>query len=216
MLELVAFDAPASATDAATDRERASVERDLVEAIGLLRDPRALPVLVAVLGRETEFASARTAAEALARLDSDEAAGALLAALGKASGERATAILAGMGACHRASVARALAARLAAHPDDAVARHLVRSLGQVGNAWAWKTLSERGDEAAARGAAAAALVTAFVEYGGEVRESAAKALLVVDDASTSALLEAARRGATGDVALALDDLARRVAQNPSR
>jgi HEAT repeat protein len=215
MLELVAFDTtPLAANEAPADR--ASVQRDLVEAIGLLKDARAMPVLVAVLAKESDFATTRTAAEALARLDSDDAASTLVAALGKASGERATAILAGMGACHRAVVSRTLADRLAARPDEATAKHVVKSLGHVGNAWAWKTLSERGDEAVARETAAKALVTAYVQYTGEVREAAAKALLVVDDAHTNALIEAARRGAAADVALALDELAHRVASNPTR
>lgn len=215
MLELVAFDAPALAPGE-TAADRASVSRDLVEAIGLLRDPRAMPVLLAVLAREGDFATTRTSAEAVARMDSDEAAAALVASVGKASGERATAILAGMGSCHRAVVARTLAERLAAHPDDAAARHVMKSLGHVGSAWAWKTLAARGDEAASRETAARALVSAYVYYTGEARDGAAKALLVVDDPHTNALIEEARRGATGDVALALDELARRFAQNPTR
>lgn len=213
MLELVAIDAPQlAANESAADR--ASVNRDVLEAIGLLRDARAMPVLVAVLARESDFDTTRTAAEALARLDSDEAATALLGALGKASGDRATAILSGMGSCHRTVVAKALADRLATRQDDKTARHVVKALGHVGNAWAWKTLSARGDEAASRETAARALVSAFVQYDGEVREAAAKALLVVDDSHTTALVETARRGAPADVALALDDLARRVAANP--
>jgi hypothetical protein len=215
MLELVAFDAaPLVANEGAA--ERVAVQRDLVEAIGLLRDPRAMPVLVAVLAKEGDFATTRTAAEAIGRLDSDEAASTLVATLANASGERATALLAGMGACHRAVVARTLAARLGGRPDEITAKHVVKSLGHVGNAWAWKTLSDRGDEAAAREAAAKALVTAFVQYTGEVRDAATKALLVVDDVHTIALIEAARRGASADVAVALDELARRVAQNPTR
>ena len=157
-----------------------------------------MPVLVAVLAREGDFATTRTSAEAVARMDSDEAASALVAAVGKASGERATAILAGMGSCHRAVVARTLADWLAARPDDAAARHVMKSLGHVGSAWAWKTLAERGDEAASRETAARALVSAYVHYTGEARDAAAKALLVVDDSHTNALIEAARRGATGD------------------
>ena len=218
MLELVAFDAPALApiSRAETAADRASVSRDLVEAIGLLRDPRARPVLVAVLAREGDFATTRTSAEAVARMDDDEAANALVASLGKATGERATAILAGMGSCHRAVIARTLADRLAARPDDAAARHVMKSLGHVGSAWAWKTLADRHDEAASRETAARALVSAYVQYTGEVRDAAAKALLVVDDAHTVALIEAARRGAPADTAVALDELARRFAQNPTR
>jgi hypothetical protein len=215
MLELVAFDAPALAAGE-TVTDRASVSRDLVEAIGLLRDPRAMPVLVALLAREGDFATTRTSAEAVARMDSDEAATALVSAVSKASGERATALLAGIGSCHRAVVARTLADRLAARPGDEVARHVMKSLGHVGSAWAWKTLADRGDEASSRETAARALVAAYVYYTGEARDGAAKALLVVDDPSTNALLEAARRGASGDAAVALDELARRFAQNPTR
>jgi hypothetical protein len=215
MLELVAFDAPALAPGE-TPADRASVSRDLVEAIGLLHDPRAMPVLVAVLARDGDFATTRTSAEAVARMDTDEAASALVASVGKATGERATAILAGMGSCHRAVVARTLADRLAARPDDAAARHVMKSLGHVGSAWAWKTLADRRDEAASRETAARALVSAYVQYTGEARDAAGKALLVVDDSHTNALIEAARRGASGDAALALDELARRFADNPTR
>jgi hypothetical protein len=214
MLELVAFEAPPlAAGEKASDR--ASVTRDLVEAIGLLRDARSMPVLTAMLAHESDFDTTRTTAEAIARMDNDEAATTLVSTLGKSSGDRATAILSGMGSCHRAVVARTLSDRLAAHPDDAAARHVVKSLGHVGSAWAWKTLADRSDEAASRETAARALVTAFVQYNGEVREAAAKALLVVDDSHTVALIEAARRGAPADLALALDDLARRVATNPT-
>jgi hypothetical protein len=121
-----------------------------------------------------------------------------------------------MGSCHRTLVARTLADRLLAHPDDAVAQQIVKSLGHAGSAWAWKTLSDRSEEAATRETAARALVTAFVQYSGDAREAAAKALLVVDDAHTNAFMEAARRGAPADTAVALDELARRFASNPTR
>ena len=220
MLELVAFDGSSFATvpggggDAAADR--ASVTRDLIEAIGLLKDARSMPVLVAILERDSDALTTRTAAEAVARMDSDEAANALVANLEKATGDRATAILAGMGSCHRVLVARTLADRLAAHPDDATAHAIMKSLGHVGSAWAWKTLSDRSDEAASRETAARALVSAYAHYSGDTREAAAKALLVVDDAHTNALIEAARRGAPADTAVALDELARRFASNPTR
>jgi len=214
MLELVAFDAPALAAGE-TAADRASVTRDLIEAIGLLKDARSMPVLVAILERDSDAATTRSAAEAVARMDSDEAANVLVANVEKATGDRATAILSGMGSCHRTLVARTLADRLAAHPDDAAAHQIVKSLGHAGSAWAWKTLSDRSEEAATRETAARALVNAFVQYGGEAREAAAKALLVVDDAHTNALIEAARRGASADTALALDELARRFASNPT-
>jgi hypothetical protein len=218
MLELVAFDAPSFANIPGTDTaaDRASVTRDLIEAIGLLKDARSMPVLVAILERDSDALTTRTAAEAVARMDSDEAANVLVGNLEKATGERATAILAGMGSCHRRLVARTLADRLGAHPDDATAHAIMKSLGHAGSAWAWKTLSDRSEEAASRETAARALVNAYVQYGGDAREAAAKALLVVDDAHTNALIEAARRGAPADTAVALDELARRFASNPTR
>ncbi|MDB5217423.1 MAG: hypothetical protein JWO86_5350 [Myxococcaceae bacterium] len=214
MLELVAFDAPPLAAGE-TAADRASVARDLIEAIGLLKDARSMPVLVAILERESDVATTRTAAEAVARMDSDEAANVLVATVDKATGERATAILAGMGSCHRTIVAKTIGDRLAAHLDDASAHQVIKSLGHAGSAWAWKTLPDRSEEAETRATAARALVTAFVQYNGEAREAAAKALLVVDDAHTNALIEAARRSAPADTAVALDELARRFASNPT-
>lgn len=217
MLELVAFDgAPFAAGETAGDR--ASVQRDLVEAVGLLKDARSLPVLVAVLARESDFATTRTAAEAIARLESAEAAATLTATLKMATGDRAGAILSGMGSCHREAVSRALAERLAARPDEATARHAIKALGHAGGAWAWKTLpaAQRAEETTSREIAAKALVASYVSYTGEVRDAAAKALLVVDDSHTDTLIEGARRGASPDVAIALDELARRFAANPTR
>ncbi len=214
MLELVAFDAPSLAAGE-TAADRASVQRDLVEAIGLLRDPRAMPVLVTVLARDVDFESTRGAAEAVARLESAVAASTLVAALDSASGERASAILAGMGACHRTVVARALAGRLASVSDDATARIVVKALGHVGNAWAWKTLGDRSEETATREAAARALVVAYVRLAGDVREAAAKAILVVDDPHTDSLVAAARQSATPEQVAALDALARRLGENPT-
>ena len=214
LLELLAFDAPPLAPGETT-RDRAVLERDIVEATGLPHDVRATPVLLALLARDADFQTTRTTAEAVGRLETPEAASALVSSANSAVGERATAIFAGMGWCHRTAVAQALAARLASHPDEALAAHLVKSLGRAGNAWAWKTLADRTEESAARETAARALVAAYVYYTGDVREAAAKALLVVDDSHAEALLQAARRGASPDAAAAIDDLARRLAENPT-
>lgn len=219
MLELVAFDATPLPPDTKA-ADRLSVNRDLVEAIGLLRDARSMPVLTTILAQPSDFDTTRTASEAIARLGTPEAASTLVAAAGSASGERATAILAGMGSCHRTIIARTLADRLTsaagARPDEATARHLIKSLGHVGNAWAWKTLADRSEEIPSRETAARALVAAYLHYTGEVREAAAKALLVVDDSHSLALVEAARgAGASADTAVALDELASRLARNPT-
>jgi hypothetical protein len=86
----------------------------------------------------------------------------LVANVDKTAGERATAILAGMGSCHRTIVAKRIGDRLAAHLDDASAHQVIKSLGHAGSAWAWKTLPDRREAAETRATAARALVTAFV------------------------------------------------------
>jgi RNase P/RNase MRP subunit POP5 len=188
----------------------------LLEAVGMLRDPRSEPVLRAVLDSpETNFAVVKAAAEALGRVGSDAAA-AKLVAMAKAKGPKQAAVMAGMGECRRTKVAEALAAAIGARPDDATAKLLLRSLGNVGSAWAWKTpvIAASGEEAAVRSAAAKALVGAFVAYEGEARSDATSAILVVDEASTPALIAAAKQKASPEARAALDALAARFAKSP--
>ncbi|AKT38608.1 hypothetical protein [Chondromyces crocatus] len=188
----------------------------LIEATGMLRDDRAAPVLNAVLdGAMTDFEVMREAAAALGKLGTDAAATKLIG-LATARGPKQTAILAGMGMCRRLSVAKTLATALPTHRDETTARLVVRALGDVGSAWAWKTpvIAASGEGKATRAEAARALVDAFVTRDGEVRRTAATAILVVDDPSTPALIEAARKQASAETAAALDVLARRFANSP--
>jgi HEAT repeat protein len=145
-----------------------------------------------------------------------DSAASKLVALSKA-GPKQKAVLAGMGECRRTKVADALAKALASKPDDDTAKHVIKSLGNVGSAWAWKTpvVAASGEEAAVRKAAAQALVAAFVAYEGEARKGAASAILVVDDPSTPALIDAAKKK-TPALSGELDALAARFANSPLR
>lgn len=213
MLDVLVFDAPSELSE----EHRPTVRRDVVEAVGLLRDPRALPVLSALLERDDGPSMTRTVAEAVARLDSAEAAALLVASFERATGERQVAIARGMGMCHKETVAAALADKLAARPSTPLAMGAILGLGHVGNAWAWKTLADRSEEASTRARAAKALVTAFVASSDEdVREAATKALLLVDAPSTPELIRDARSGAATTTLEALDRLSRRFANNPAR
>ncbi len=213
MLEMLAIEAPKGVPADALP----SVRRDLIEAVGLLRDAKALPVLTAILDDKSEDAdTTRSAAEAVARLNSDEAATRILTALDASSGERTRAILAGMGECRRMKITEALASRLRSNTDEATGRVIARSLSRAGNAWAWQTAADKTDEARIREAAARALVDGFVHQTGEARDAAAKALLVVDDSHTPALIADARKSASPDLQKALDDLATKLAHNPTR
>jgi HEAT repeat protein len=212
MLEMLAIDAP----HGIPEESATAVRRDLIEAVGLLKDVRALPVLSAILTDTSEDTeTTRTVTEAVARIGTEEAATHILGALAASNGERARAIVAGMGECRRLRVAEALATQLRETHDDATARAAARSLGRSGNAWAWKTLSDRGEESRIRTTAARALVDAYARREGEERDAASNALMVVDAPETPSLIAEAKRTASPEVARALDALADRFARNPT-
>ncbi|MBK9258839.1 MAG: HEAT repeat domain-containing protein [Polyangiaceae bacterium] len=216
MLEELAFrgQPKGELTDSAWIAWRAGV----IEAVGMLRDARAESVLVTILdGSETEFHVVRAAAAALGRIGTDTAAQKLVT-MSKLEGAKRKAVLAGMGECRRKAVAVALADVAIATPDAATAKIIAHSLGDVGSAWAWKTsiIASSGEEAPVRAIAAKALVAVFVAHDGDARKTASNALMVVDDPSTPALIDAAKKGASRDLAAALDALAARFARNPTR
>jgi HEAT repeat protein len=215
MLEHVAITAPprGDLTDTAWSAWRVG----LLEAIGTLRDPRSAAVLTAILdSAETDPMIVKAAAEALGKLGTDTAVQKLLAM--SKSGPKSRAVLAGMGHCRRAAIADALAKVIATKPDADTARVVLKSLGDVGSAAAWATtiVQVSGEEAATRAAAAKALVGAFVAYEGDLRKLAQAAILVVDDPSTPNLIASAKQGASPSLAAALDKLAAKLADNPTR
>lgn len=220
MLEMLAWTghAPADLTPTA----QAALRVGLVEAVGMIRDARAVPVLARIALRERDVDMTRASADALGRIGTDDAYAALVTALegadsgATAGGDRVLALLAGVGSSRRVDGAKLLARRLDARPDAVTAKALAKSLGTAGNAWAWKTLTNRSDEAIVREIAARALVKAYVAYTGEARTAAMNALLVVDDAHTPALVGEARRSGSADQATALDELAAKLANNPTR
>jgi hypothetical protein len=213
MLEMLALDPPRGVPATSAPQ----VRRDLIEAVGLLRDSRAIPIVASILDDATEDTSTtRTATEALARIGTEDAATRILTALDGSTGDRAQAILGGMGECRRVRIAEALASRLRSTSDEAVARVAARSIGRTGNAWAWKTSSDRTDEPRIRELAARALLDAFVRHEGEARDAASNALMVVDAPETPALIVEAKKAAPPSIARALGELAARFARNPTR
>jgi HEAT repeat protein len=216
MLEELAFRGhpKGDLTDSAWIAWRAGI----IDALGMLRDPRAESVLVAILdGPGTEFHVVRAAAAALGRLGSDTAAQKLVT-MANVTGAKQMAVLAGMGECRRQSIALALSAAAIATKDAATAKVIAHSLGDVGSAWAWKTsiVAASGEESPVRAIAAKALLGVFVAHDDDVRKTASNALMVVDDPSTPALIEAARKGASPELTAALDTLAQRFVKNPTR
>lgn len=219
MLELLAFDAAKAPKDLTPTAARA-LRLGLVEAVGIVRDARAVPVLSGVLGREREVDTVRATAEALGRIGTDEALAVVSGALDKAratkDADRERALLDGAGGFKRLGAAKLLAATLAAKTDEATAKVAAKALGSVGNAWAWSTLTDRSEEAATREVAGRALAFAVIAYGGEARSAIEKAILVVDAPAMKTYLGEARRGANADQLAVLDAVAKKLASNPAR
>jgi hypothetical protein len=218
MLELLVFD---SHTKDLPPSAASALRLGLLEAVGAIRDARAIPVFEKVIDIGRDDLTLRASSEGLARIGTDDSLKILFAAATKAKtndagNDRERALLSGMHDGRRESVARFLAKRLQQNPDAETAKVVVKSLGGVGNAWAWKTFTDQTEASCTRGIAANALVDAFVRTSGDVREAAAKAIMVVDDASTPTLIAQAKSGASRDVAAALDDLSARFAKNPTR
>jgi hypothetical protein len=215
MLEMIAIDGPQ--TSGLKPTARIALRAGLIEAVGALRDPRSMPVLLAVLNsNETEYYTVRAAAEALGKLGNDTAAAKLIT-MAKANDVKSLAVLDGMSECRRTAVANFLATRVNTSSDDE-ALVVIRSLGRVGSSWAWKTpaVAVSGESDATRAAAAAALVKAFVMYDGYARQKASNSLMMVDHSSTPNLIAAARASASPALAVELDKLAARFAKNPAR
>jgi len=216
MLDALAFDGPTRA--GMSDKAWLTLRVGLLEAVGSLRDPRAVPVLEAILDQTSvELEVTRAAAEALGRIGSDRAVSKLVGA-SRSQGARQRAIVQGMADCRRLAMARHIASWLQRNPDEAMALDLVNAMGSVGNVWAWKASSAHASEQdATRALAARTLVHAFVRYDGAVRQAAAKALLVVDHASAGALVEREReRARLVSLREQLETLSRRIAENPIR
>lgn len=218
MIELLAFDAHGAKDISGTPAT--ALRLGLIEALGIIRDARAIPVFAHLLdARASDFDTQRAAAEGLARIGTDDALSVLTRAFASARGtERERAILLGLHDARREAAAKLLAAKLdAPDTDEATAKIAAKSLGGVGNAWAWKTVNQaRSEESATRALAARALVKAYVRFTGEARDQAAKSLLVVDDPSTASLVAEAKKTAKADALAALTALEQRLAKNPTR
>jgi len=201
------------------DRAWLAWQLALLDAVGMLRDRRAEPVLWQALAEEDlEPEVQRAAARAVAKLGTDAVAERLVA-LSRENGLRQRAVVAGMGHCRRLAVAQRLAELLAAAPDAAAADAAARSLGDVGSLWAWRTPSVAtyaAEQEAVQLSAARALVAALVASDGEVRATAAKALLVVGHPATPELLAAARSEADPVTRAVLDQVAVDFAASPIR
>lgn len=209
MLHALAFEAPAATL---STRERTAYTVGMLEAVGLLRDPRSGPVLIAVLeGGSKDALVLRAAAEATGRLCGDPELAALTRHTATTDPLRVAAI-AGLGECRRIESASHLATLLASAPDDASAEPIARALGVVGSSWAWKAL---GPAAAAKGlavreVAARALVGALPKRGGEARAQIARSVLLLEHPIVPELLRKAAATANAETKVVVERLQKQI------
>lgn len=205
--------------------EKEAFVSGLIEAIGVIRDARSLPVLRAVLELPgTPVARQSLAAEAIGRLNSVVALQ-ILVPHTKAGGPLQTAAIDGLGHCKRVDSAQHLAAMLGKQPDAATAATLAKALGSVASSWAWQAMARQDAANSAattatglqvRTVAAQALVRAFAAYDGAVREAAGEALQMAEHPDTVALLAQARRNAPAAAVAAIDAYSLEFARRHSR
>lgn len=211
MLEALAVKAPERGS--LTDEEWDVLKTGMVDAVGILRDPRARPVLLAAFEAPGHSSAVKLAAgRALGRLGGD-AELALLKKHAVKGDALLLAAIAGLGELRRKESAAHLASLLAAGVEtDAVAE----AMGQLGSSWAWRTL---GPKAAPTGleirkVLAQALVPGY-RKSPKSRAALGEAILMVDHPSTVALLES-ERAVAGKHAAAIDAMITRVERQRAR
>lgn len=209
MLEALAFRAPDRR--GATDAEWTALSVGMLEAVGVLRDPRSSAVLREAFRRARAPQVQRAAAEALGRLCDDPGL-ALLRRRATGTSPSSSAAIRGLGQCRRMASARLLASLLAEEARPKRAATLAESLGTMGSSWAWQALGPaRADEGRqVREAAVRALVPAFIRHRGPARAAAARALGMVESPSTRAVADQHQGAADASTQAALDRIVRRI------
>lgn len=217
MLEMLAFDAPARGE--LTETAWIALRAGTIEAVGDHMDPRAAPVLYAILdSAETEYYVVRATAESIGLYGTDRAMKRLIDEA-QTPGPKQFGVLAGMGACRRASVATALATALASSKDARTTQMLVNSLADVGNSYVWTipAVAKRGEGDEARATAAAALVSAFKYQSAYLRKKVSNAIMVVDAPGTPALIaQELAQASDAQLTQDLEKLQTRFTNNPVR
>lgn len=205
MLEALALREPAGL--ASSEAEKRALGHALLQAIGVARDPRALPVVEAVLlrGARRDAETLAYAGEAIGRIGTDTAVALLVRHSAAGDALRLPAI-AGLGYARSLKTARHLVglATQPQPPEDL--RAIARSLGVLSSSWAWRAMGPKADSLGqqVRAEAAGALATLFVLHGGDVREEAGKALLMAALPGTRAMLTSMRSLTDADGARAVD------------
>lgn len=227
MISALAFDWQSrgfSADAAVRVTEERAVMVAMIDAVGLLRDTRARPVLLALwqkartdkamqveMGRQ--MTPARAVAEALGRLGGAVDLQALLARL-RPDDTLNHAAIAGLGACKRQESAQALTAALTTARTPADQAWIVQAMGAVASSWAWQAMgpTRRADGLAVRKRVTDALLPLLVTTQGAARERVVQSLQLADMPDLTDRLHTLRANADATLQHDIDDLLGRVAR----
>jgi len=211
MLEAIAFKAPARGSH--TDAEWEALKAGLVDAVGVLADPKAGPVLRAVFdSRASSGPVTRAAAEAVGVLCADDDLKLLQKRAVKSDVIFLDAV-AGLGKCQRPEAATTLATLLAQASGDQATK-IAEALGQVGSDTVWQSrIAKASDKAAmeksakqTKDIAAKALAKAYPSHGDDTRVRIKFAMRLVKHPEMVKLVLAERPGAKADGVKAIDSL----------
>lgn len=215
MLEALALNQPTRG--ALKDEEWDALAIGMLEAVGVLRDTRARPVLLAAFESNARPAVIAAAGRALGRLGGDAELQMLTKHAVKGDARYLEAI-GGLGQMRRIEAAKHLASILASTKDDSVVEATADALGTLGSSWGWRSY---GPKYAAQGlevrkACAQALAPTFVRVKGTARTAVADGILMVEHPDTVDFLESARPSTGAATQKAVDTLIARVEKQRTR
>ncbi|MCU0655282.1 MAG: hypothetical protein MUF64_08335 [Polyangiaceae bacterium] len=216
MLNELAFEA--RPREGATEAEWGALREGLLDTVGLLRDRRAAPVLLAAFEQGSLELNARiAAAKGLGRLGGDAELVALTKHLSTSDPVRVAA-LAGLGECKRIESATALAGLLTQESNEAEAERIARAMGSLASSWAWQAMGpdRQAEGLEVRLAVARSLVPAFARLRAEGREQARKGLLLAEHPDTLALIDTEIARSDAATADALRVLKQRITKTLAR
>ena len=187
---------------ALSPEEHAALRRGLLEAVGNLRDSRALPLLRGVFATATEAPELRAAARGLARVCED----ADRRTLQSASGPQGDAAAAALGLCASPEVNAWLVARLESTPDPERASALASGLAEAASSWG-RSGPRSTLDAPLRARAARAVMRRWRDLPAQ-RDAIGIAALAMGGAEMLAAVREAQREAPADAAMGLAGLER--------
>lgn len=179
-----------------------------IESFANHQNPVVVPLLFSVLKHETDHFVVRATTEAIGRLGTDAQ---IIDLVTFANNDD---VRAGLRGCRRMACARTLSGFLETADDDQ-ARTAVKSLGSIGNVWAWETaeVQSKDDGLAVREFAAQTLIQQFVQRPA-LRKEIRKSILVVNHPQTQSMIDAVAKSADSSTRQALLSLSKRVQNNP--